>query len=76
MGIISTLRSSMMSTGREDGVPVAVDGLLPGVEKRLSFEFRIWSRSFRSSFPDIISAAAPFGQRIIGMTPSRVSIIS
>lgn len=62
-----------MRTGREDGVPVAAEGRLLDEEKRLSFEFRIWSRNFRSSFADIISAAAPFGQRIIGITPDKVS---
>jgi hypothetical protein len=62
-----------MSTGRDEGVPLAVDGRLLDAEKRLSFEFNMWSRSFRSSFADIISAAAPLGQRMIGMTPEKVS---
>ena len=58
-----------MSTGRDEGVPLAVEGRLLEAEKRLSFEFKIWSRSFRSSFAEIISAAAPFGHLIMGMTP-------
>jgi hypothetical protein len=62
-----------MSTGLEDDAPVALDGRLLEAEKRLSFEFRIWSRSFRSSLADIISAAAPLGQRMIGMTPGAIS---
>jgi hypothetical protein len=33
----------------------------------------MWSRNFRSSFAEIISAAAPFGQRMMGMTPRKVS---
>ena len=62
MGIKSTLRSRMISTGLDVGVPAA-----PGLEeKRLSFEFRMWSRSLRSSFCAIISAAASLGQRIYG----------
>ena len=73
MGIRSTFRSRMMSTGLDDGVPVAVDGRLLDAENKLSFEFKIWSRNFRSSFADIISAAAPLGHRMIGITPSRVS---
>jgi len=68
MGIKSTFRSKMMSTGRDEGVPDAVEGLFDGAENRLSFEFKIWSRSFRSSLAAIISAAAPFGQRIMGIT--------
>lgn len=68
MGMRSTLRSRIMRTGRDD--VVAVDGVAREVfEKRLSFEFRMWSRSLRSSWADIISAALPFGQRIMGMTP-------
>src|SRR3978361_2335946 len=73
MGIKSTFRSRMMRTGLDEGVPADVDGRLLGAENRLSFEFKMWSRNFRSSFADIISAAAPFGHRIMGMTPSKVS---
>jgi hypothetical protein len=62
-----------MSTGRDEGVPLAADDRLLDAEKRLSFEFKMWSRNFRSSFADIISAAAPLGQRMMGMTPDMVS---
>jgi hypothetical protein len=64
-----------MSTGLDEGVPVAVDGRLLDAENKLSFEFKMWSRNLRSSFADIISAAAPFGQRMMGITPREVSNI-
>lgn len=73
MGMRSTFRSRIMSTGLDDGVPAAVDGRLVGAENKLSFEFKMWSRNFRSSLAEIISAAAPFGHRIMGMTPRPVS---
>jgi hypothetical protein len=39
-------------------------------EKRLlSREFKTWSRSLRSNFWAIISAAFPLGQRIMGIDP-------
>lgn len=64
-----------MRTGRDEGVPVAVEGRLLDVENKLSFEFNIWSRSFRSSFADIISAADPLGHRMMGMTAVNVSLV-
>lgn len=66
MGIRSTFRSRIIRTGRDEGVPAAAR--LLGAENKLSLELRMWSRSFRSSLAAIISAAAPLGQRIIGMT--------
>lgn len=69
MGIKSMLRSTMIRTGLEVGVPVAEDGLWLEPENRLSFELRMWSRSLRSNFAEINSAAAPFGHRIIGIAP-------
>ena len=71
----STFRSKINSTGRDEGVPDAVEGRLLDAEKRLSFEFKMWSRSFLSSFSDIICAAAPFGHRIIGITPVLISLV-
>ena len=62
-----------MRTGRDEAIPDAVEGLLLEAENKLSFEFRIWSRSFLSSFAAIISAAAPFGQRMIGITATSIS---
>lgn len=64
MGIRSTLRSRMISTGLDVGVP-PIEGFCRACgEKRLSLELRMWSRSLRSSLVAIISAAAPLGQRI------------
>ena len=64
MGIRSTLRSRITSTGLEVEIPAAEGADRDCEEKRLSLELRTWSRSFRSSFVAIISAAAPLGQRI------------
>jgi hypothetical protein len=64
MGIRSTLRSRITSTGLDVGVPVAEAPERACEEKRLSLELRMWSRSLRSSLVAIISAAAPLGQRI------------
>jgi hypothetical protein len=64
MGIRSMLRSRITSTGRDVGVPAADGADRACDENRLSLELRTWSRSLRSSFAAIISAAAPLGQRI------------
>lgn len=50
-------------TGRDD----TVEDLLS--EKRFVFEFRMWSRSLRSSLAQMSCAAPPVGQRMIGTTP-------
>jgi hypothetical protein len=73
MGTKSTLRSRIMRTGLELGVPAAEDEGRACDEKRLSFELRIWSRSLRSSLAAIISAAAPLGQRIYSIR--RISML-
>ena len=73
MGIRSTFLSRIRRTGRDEVALVEVDGRLPELENKLSFEFKMWSRSLRSSFADIISAAAPLGHRIMGMTPVTIS---
>jgi len=64
MGVRSTFRSRMMRTGLDDGVPAVEDAGRACEENRLSLELRTWSRSLRSSFAAIISAAAALGQRI------------
>lgn len=62
MGIRSTLRSRITSTGLDVAAAEGLDRACD--EKRLSLELRMWSRSLRSSLVAIISAAAPLGQRI------------
>ena len=73
MGTKSTLRSTIISTGREE---VVLEAPARFAEKRLSLELRMWSRSFRSSFAAIISAAPAFGQRMIGIVPVHDSLVS
>ena len=66
----------MIKTGLEVGTLADEVGLEPLLENRLSFEFRTWSRSFRSSFADMSSAAPPFGHRMIGIDPvARLSLV-
>ena len=62
---MSTFRSRMISTGLE-GVVYAFCVVL---EKRLSFELRTWSRSFRSSLVAIILASSDCGHRMMGTEP-------
>ncbi len=69
----SMLRSKMISTGRDTGVP-ADDVGRPPPANMLSLELSRWSRSLRSSFVAMISAAMPLGQRIIGMTPGKSKV--
>lgn len=59
----SNANAPMTMTGRDD----TVDDLLS--ENKFVFEFRMWSRSFRSSLAQMSSAAPPLGQRMMGTTP-------
>lgn len=57
------LDAPITMTGRDE----TVDDLLS--EKRFVFEFRMWSRSLRSSLAQMSCAAPPVGQRMMGTTP-------
>ena len=70
------LRSTTTMTGLDCGAPAEPCCREPGPApaKRLSLESRRWSRSLRSSFVAMISAAPPLGHLMIGMAPPEPSV--